>query len=188
MLNFLIQFLRDPRNIGAIAPSGKFLAEKMIKPIQFNNAKCIVEYGPGTGSFTKEIIRYKKKDTLLILMETDKLFCMQLEDEFEKYENVYIVNDSAENISKYMEQYGVTSVDYIVSGLPFTSLPSKTSQEIFNITNKIIGENGYFITFQYSMAKKKMFEQYFKFVERCFEFRNFPPAYVLVMKSKIYKE
>jgi len=187
MLRFLIHFLKDPKNIGAVAPSGKFLAEKMMKSIQFDNAKCIVEYGPGTGSFTKEIIKRKKKETILILIETDKLFCMQLNDEFGKYDNVYIVNDSAENINKYMEQYGITSVDYIVSGLPFTLLPLKVSENIFKSTIKAISEQGYFITFQYSMVKKKLFEQYFKLVGRYFEFRNLPPAYIIVMKSKIKK-
>ena len=61
MLKFLIQFLKNPINIGAVAPNEKFLAKKMIKSIQFDCAKCIMEYGPGTGSFTKEIIKHKKR-------------------------------------------------------------------------------------------------------------------------------
>ncbi len=53
MFKFLRQYVMHPRSVGAIAPSGKNLALKMMEPIDFNNAKVIVEYGPGTGSFTK---------------------------------------------------------------------------------------------------------------------------------------
>ncbi len=60
MFDFLKQFLLNPRKIGAIAPSGKALAKKMIQPIHFEKAKCIVEYGPGTGSFTDGLVTNKR--------------------------------------------------------------------------------------------------------------------------------
>ena len=61
MFDFLKQFLLNPRKIGAIAPSGKALAKRMIQPINFKKAKCIVEYGPGTGSFTDGLVVNKVK-------------------------------------------------------------------------------------------------------------------------------
>ena len=72
MLQFLIQFIKHPRKIGAIAPSGVSLAQKMMEPIDFTKARCITEYGPGTGSFTDELIREMR--TILSLACPSPLF------------------------------------------------------------------------------------------------------------------
>lgn len=184
MFRFLIQFLKNPRGIGAVAPSSKVLAEKMMEPINFRTAECIVEYGPGTGSFTKELIRRKREETVLILIEQNASFCRELKSKYGKRENVYIIEGSAENARKYLAACKCPAADYIVSGLPFTSLKKELTRKIFINTRRVLGQNGIFITFQYSMLKRKMFEQYFKIVGCKKEIRNFPPAYVLVMKTK----
>lgn len=184
MFHFLVQFLKNPRGIGAVAPSSRVLAEKMMEPIDFRTAECIVEYGPGTGSFTEELIRRKREETILVLIEQNASFCRELKSKYGKRKNVYIIEGSAENIRKCLAAYKCSAVDYIVSGLPFTSLKKKLSRKIFVNTQRVLGETGIFITFQYSMVKRKMFEQYFKIVGCRKEVRNFPPAYVLVMKAK----
>ncbi|MDE5631172.1 MAG: SAM-dependent methyltransferase, partial [Bacilli bacterium] len=177
MFKFLRQYVMHPRSVGAIAPSGKNLALKMMEPIDFNNAKVIVEYGPGTGSFTKELIRLKKESTTLILIEQNKSFVEILKKEYKDIKNLYIVNDSAENVVKILKEYKFKNADYIVSGLPFTSLPKEISIKIFNETNRAL-DKGQFITFQYSKVKKRFFEEYFNFSDILYIFKNLPPAYV----------
>ena len=49
---FLLEYIKNPRKVGAIMPSSKYLAHEMISSIDFENIDCIVEYGPGTGVFT----------------------------------------------------------------------------------------------------------------------------------------
>lgn len=71
-MNFLIEYIRNPRTIGAVAPSGNSLSAKMVRPIDFDSAKVIVEYGSGTGSFTRELVIRRKSDTILILIEQNK--------------------------------------------------------------------------------------------------------------------
>ncbi|MGL5353252.1 MAG: SAM-dependent methyltransferase, partial [Clostridium sp.] len=68
-LNFLEEYIKSPRTIGAVAPSSERLAKKMIESINFESAECIVEYGPGTGVFTEKLVRNKKRSTILILIE-----------------------------------------------------------------------------------------------------------------------
>lgn len=182
MMKFLMQFLKNPKRIGAIAPSGKFLARKMIKPVNFQTAECIVEYGPGTGVFTNELIKHKNRNTKLIVIEQNHLFCDMLKEKFRNRPNVYIVEGSAENVNKYIKKFGCETADYIISGLPFASLPLELSESILKETKKAIGTKGRFITFQYSMVKKKFFEQYFKISGCLLEMCNIPPAYVLVMR------
>ena len=182
-MGIFAEFLKHPRRIGAIAPSGRHLSEKMMAPIGFNSAKVIVEYGPGTGSFTKELAARKKNDTALILIEQNETFCEQLRASFDSLPNLFIMHGSAMNVGQYLEACGCRSADYIVSGLPFTSLPAAVSDDILNATKLALGPEGHFITFQYSLVKKKFFEQYFQITDCRKVVKNLPPAYVLVMKN-----
>ncbi len=184
MLGFLMEFLKHPRSVGAVLPSGDALAEKMMEPIRFGGARCIVEYGPGTGSFTRKLLKYKKEGTKLILIENNPAFYKKLLREFGPCKNVEVIFGDAANVNQYLLQYGAKHADYIVSGLPFTSLPKEASEKILRATKRAIGTRGRFITFQYSLVKQKFFEQYFKLAGCLLELKNLPPAYVMVMKQK----
>ena len=183
MFQFFMQFIRHPRTIGAIAPSGKALAAKMMEPVCFSRAKCIVEYGPGTGSFTKELVRRKRSHTKLLVIEQNPVFYEKLKKEFASEPNVHLIQGDAADVNHYLSQFGFQTADYIISGLPFTSLPKTVSEEILLATQKAIGAKGRFLTFQYSLAKQNFFMEYFHITGRLLEFKNLPPAYVLVMKT-----
>ncbi|MCI8371622.1 MAG: methyltransferase domain-containing protein [Lachnospiraceae bacterium] len=155
--------------------------------IDFAAARCIVEFGPGTGSFTKELIKRKKRETLLFLIEQNAEFCRQLREQYGKKINVHVIQGSAEHVETFLKKFGLTHADYIVSGLPFTTLPKEVSTKIFISTQQVLGKKGSFITFQYSMVKQKLFKKYFELVGCQRELRNIPPAYVLVMKSEAAK-
>lgn len=176
---FLFEYLKSPRTVGAVAPSSKKLAEKMLDDIDFEKAKCIVEYGPGTGVFTERLMRKVKKNTLLMLIEYNEEFCKQLEEKYNEYSNVLVINDSAENIDKHLKKYGIKEVDYVVSGLPFASLPKSMSNKILKKTKEILKENGMFITFQYTLFKKGYIGSYFEDISLERVVFNIPPAYVL---------
>ncbi|MDO5520655.1 MAG: SAM-dependent methyltransferase, partial [bacterium] len=82
----------------------------------------------------------------------------------------------------------IDRVDYIVSGLPFASLPSDVSTTILEATQRVIGEHGKFITFQYTLFKKGVFLNYFDIATINYEYKNLPPAFVLMMKNKQYEK
>jgi phospholipid N-methyltransferase len=176
---FLIEYFKSPRTIGAVAPSSTKLAEKMADDIDFEKAKCIVEYGPGTGVFTDRLIRKVKRNTMLILVEYNEEFCNKLEEKYSGYSNVVIINDSAENIDMHLKRHNIDEVDCIISGLPFASLPKNMSTKILGKTKSILKKDGMFITFQYTLLKKSYIGHYFGDI-RCERVMfNVPPAYVL---------
>jgi len=178
-VRFIIEYIKSPRTVGAIAPSSARLAEEMVGEIDFKSANCIVEYGPGTGVFTEKLIARKKEDTLLIIIENNQEFCNNLRNIYKNKKNVMIINDGAENIKGYLTGLNIKQVDYIVSGLPFTSLPKNISNTILHNTREILNNNGEFITFQYSLVKKILFKSYFESIRVNKVRFNIPPAYVL---------
>lgn len=175
---FLMQYIIHPRTTGAILPSSKKLSYKMIKNINFNKCNCIIEFGPGTGVFTEEILKRCNEKTKVILIEYNKEFFNILKNKYNHIENVYIINDSAENIDYYIDKYNITKVDYIVSGLPFASLPKEVTEIILEKTKIILSNGGAFITFQYTKLKMPLIKNYFKNIKVNREFFNIPPAYV----------
>lgn len=181
---FILQYILHPRATGALLPSSKYLAYKMINNIDFDSCNCIIEFGPGTGVFTEELIICKKVETKLLLIESNTEFYNLLKSKYGHIKNMYIINDSAEKIGYYIDRYNIESVDYIVSGLPFTSLPKDMAEKILNNTKEILKDTGIFITFQYTMLKKSFISNFFKNIKVRKEFINFPPAYVLSCTNK----
>ncbi|WP_155590469.1 class I SAM-dependent methyltransferase [Lysinibacillus cavernae] len=180
-ITFLTEFIKHPKTIGAISPSSKKLAHKMVQPICFESAQCIVELGPGMGSFTNELVKRKQEATLLILIEHNMIFCEKLRQQFAHEANVVVINGSAENLMQYMKELKIKKIDYVISGLPFTSLKPEMSCSILKNVKDCL-QNGKFITFQYSLVKKSFFQEYFQDISHEKVWINMPPAYVLSCK------
>ena len=184
-LTFIKQYITKPKTVGAILPSSKHLAVKMIENIDFCTANCIVEYGPGTGVFTDIVLKMRKRGNLLLLFESNNKFFILLKEKYKNIQDLYIINDSAECIGKYMAMHHIPWVDYIISGLPFASLPQGVSANILKQAKMHLRQDGRFITFQNTLLKKKFIGQYFNKIEIKRELRNIPPAYVLCCSNNI---
>ena len=177
-LSFIKQYITKPRTVGAVLPSSKYLADEMTGNINFNKAECIVEYGPGTGVFTDNIIKQKKSNTIVLLFENNLEFYNLLNDKYSDVANIYIINDSAEHVGKYLQHHDIDFADYVISGLPFASLPQEVSTKILRQTKEYLKPGGSFITFQYTLLKKDFIGQFFPNISIKREVKNVPPAYV----------
>lgn len=178
---FISEVLKSTGTIGALSPSSSFLAKKMLEPIQFDNAKCFVEFGPGTGVFTHKILEKMDSDAILLAFEINPVFI----DELNKIDDkrLIIINDSAEKIEMYLEKYHQKSADYIVSSLPFAMIPDEVVHNILTNSDNMLSEEGKYIQFQYSLNAKKKLESYFSKVEINFTFLNLPPAFIYVCEK-----
>lgn len=161
--------------VGAVAPSTRFLAEKMLKNVDFENSKIIIELGPGNGVFTEILLERMAPDA--------KLYVFELNDEFYKHiseriddPRAQIIHDSAENISKYVEKPG--SADAVISSLPLMVFPEELRANVVNAAHKSLHKKGKYIQFQYSLQSKRYLEGIFKDVNIQFTIRNLPPAFV----------
>lgn len=171
-LLFFFQYMVNPRTVGAVAPSSRFLGDKMLEEIDFEKTDYIVEYGPGTGVFTEKMLERRKPNTVILLVENNKKFYSVLKEKFQNEHNLFIINGSAENIQKYLREYGLPYVDYVISGLPFASLPKDVSSRILQQTAQIMQKDGRFFTFQYTVFKRKLIQQFFNISKVKKEFRE----------------
>lgn len=179
IITFINEFIKHPRNTGALTPSSEELAMNMIESINFAHSKTIVELGPGTGAFTEKLVRQKKKDTFLILIEINGTFVKELQHKYAQDPSVHVIHGSAENLKNYLEELNLEQVDFVLSGLPFASMPLEVSGRILQNVRDSLLLRGKFITFQYSLVKKKYIQSFFPRITEKRVWLNFPPAYVL---------
>ncbi|MDN5280209.1 MAG: phosphatidylethanolamine/phosphatidyl-N-methylethanolamine N-methyltransferase [Clostridiales bacterium] len=188
--HFVGQFCREPRTIGAIAPSSKKLADKMIQPIDFEKARVIVEYGPGSGVFTRHVLNQIDRGKTIF-------FGLELNEKMnrlasEQAPEVTIYQDSAAEVRKYLKQYGFEHADAIISGLPWASFPESLQDEILSETVSGLPEGGVFTTFAYLHGlilpsgvrfRKKLLEHFSQVETSPVVWGNLPPALVYWCKK-----
>jgi len=148
----------------------------MVAPVNFNEAKCIVEFGPGEGCITREIVKRLGPDTHLFVFEMHQEFV----DEFLHFDNpnVHVINDSAEHLGKYLNEYGFDSTDYIISSLPLTNFPVALKEKILNGVLDFLSADGIYMQYQYSTTALKLLKRKFRKVKMGFTAINLPPAFV----------
>jgi phospholipid N-methyltransferase len=72
--SFLREFFKANRMVGSVLPSSRFLSSKMLAPIDFSKSKVVVELGPGTGVFTKALLKAMPQDSQLLVIELNEAF------------------------------------------------------------------------------------------------------------------
>lgn len=175
--DFFKAFFKERKMTGSVVPSSRFLTKKMLESINFKDVNCIVELGPGTGVFTRELLRKMPKTSKLIVVELNETFLENLKNSISDERAVFI-HDSAEKMEQFLQENGVEQADYIVSSLPLSTIPSEIRDDILLSTHKSLRPGGEFIQFQYSLHQRKNLKRIYSKVDIGYTLLNFPPAFV----------
>lgn len=146
---FLSHFRKNPRTVGAIAPSSQRLARTMLDGLRLDPGMRIVELGPGTGAITGEIARRLSAGISCVAIDIDPVFTARVAA---RWPQVDAVCDRAERLLEILRRRGLLPVDHIVSGLPFASLPGDATGAIVEAIAATLRPGGTFTTFQYVHA------------------------------------
>lgn len=160
-----------------MTPSSRFLAKKMLEPIDFQVAKVIIELGPGTGVFTRKIIEKMRPDALFLIFELNENFIALLQKKIND-PRVHLIHDSAEKMHEYLVKNGVEKADAIISSLPLANFPETLRTSLIQESHAVLNDNARFIQFQYSLNAKKSIKKVFQNVSISFTPANFPPAFI----------
>ena len=172
---FLRGFLKNPVMVGSIIPSSRLLIEKMLAPVDWEKTKLFVEYGPGVGTFTRPILEKLGPDAKLVTIDTNDDFTRYLSDAIDD-PRLVTVTGSAADVEKILIDQGLGSADYVLSGLPFSTLPPGVGDAIAEATSNVIRPGGAFLVYQFSPKVLDFIKPHFKPIKRGFEWVNVPPA------------
>jgi phospholipid N-methyltransferase len=184
VLLFATNFVRHPIMLGSIIPSSRFLVNQVLEPIDWQRARVIVEYGPGVGTITGEILRRMRPDAHLIAIETNRDFVRFLERSLPD-PRLKVVHESASEVQNVLNRLGLPPASYIVSGIPLGSMPELVRADIVGKSRAALAPGGAFLVYQFTSRVYPVLQQTFRHVQRSFERRNLPPAQLFVCATEV---
>jgi phospholipid N-methyltransferase len=173
--HFLRGFIKHPVMVGSIIPSSRALIDKMLEPVDWANTKLFVEYGPGVGTFTEHLLQRMAPDATLIAIDTNEDFTKYLRRKFAD-SRLFAVTGSAADVGRIIADCGFDKADYILSGLPFSTLPPGVGLKIAEATAAALRPGGAFLVYQFSPKVRDFIAPHFERIDRGFEWVNIPPA------------
>jgi phospholipid N-methyltransferase len=183
---FLRGFLKHPVMVGSIIPSSRTLIEHMLRPVEWDKTKLFVEYGPGVGTFTRPILEKLGDKGTLIAIDTNAEFIRYLSESIPD-ERLIAVTGSAADVEQIISEHGFKNADYVLSGIPFSTLPPGVGEAIAKATAKVIRPGGAFLVYQFSAKVFDFINPHFDRIDRGFEWINVPPAKLFWAWKKLKK-
>lgn len=174
---FFRGFLKHPIMVGSIIPSSRWTVEKMLAPVKWDECRLFVEYGPGIGTFCQPVLDRMRKDATLLVIDTNPDFIEFLRQHFRDSRFV-AVHGSAADVNAIMREFGFEHADYILSGLPFSTLPGDLGPRIASETAKAIRPGGAFLVYQFRARAREYMAPHFKRIDTGFEFWNILPCHL----------
>jgi phospholipid N-methyltransferase len=172
---FLRGFIKHPVMVGSVIPSSKQLIDKMLGKVDWAECRLFVEYGPGVGTFTEHVLQRMAPDATLIAIDTNPDFTDYLNRKF-RDSRLIAVTGSAADTRRIMAEAGFEEADYILSGLPFSTLPPGIGPKIAAETFAALRKGGCFLVYQFSPKVRDFLAPHFARIDKGFEWINVPPA------------
>lgn len=154
-VTFYRQFRERFETTGAIAPSSRFLARALTRPLAERTSPArVLEVGPGTGAVTRHVVSWLRRDDRFDLVEMNPQFVALLNGRFESdphYRRVALqsaVHDVPLQVFQSEEPY-----DYIISGLPLNNFPVPLVEEIFESFLRLLRPGGTLSYFEYMYVR-----------------------------------
>mgnify|MGYP006273363951 CR=1 FL=1 len=176
---FFARWLRDPRGMGSVIPSGDVLSRAMAQPAAAAYRVPILELGGGTGTVTEALLECGLDPHDLVVLERDVQLHRHLE---RRFPSARVVRGDAARAHQVLESLGLAHVGAIVSSLPLLSMPLLTRRRILGSAFRSLAPGGFFLQFTYgpkSPVPKRMMESLGitgRPIDRVW--RNVPPATV----------
>ncbi|KAK0337438.1 MAG: methyltransferase domain-containing protein [Pseudomonadota bacterium] len=172
---FFRQFMKHPGMIGSVIPSSSQLVARSLDGVDWARTRLFVEYGPGVGTFTQAILDRMHPDAILLAIDLNLDFVAYLEDAIDD-PRLRVVHGSAADVRRFVKEAGYQKADYVLSGLPFSTLPAGVGETICEETRAVLRPGGSFIIYQYSRYVRRLIDPLFGQVSDEVEWRNIPPC------------
>jgi phosphatidylethanolamine/phosphatidyl-N-methylethanolamine N-methyltransferase len=172
-------YLRHPLQMGALFPSSSALSSLMVRHIKSDTHGYILELGPGTGSFTRALLRRGIPEQQLVLLEQSPDFTTLLRNSFP---DAIVICGDAKDVAAIMRPLGIEEFNEIVSGIPLNAMGGELRQTICDEGFKLLRLGGSFAQVSYlprcSIPNNIIATHSAKKIYCGVALRNIPPGFV----------
>lgn len=179
------RFLMKPMRVAYIVPSSRALIRRVCSKMDFSRPKVIVEFGPGEGCHTREIVKRMHPQSRLLLFELDSELAAHLKEQFREDPRVEVLHTDAVDLPRVLAEREIPHCDYVVSGIPFSILEiTKKRALLQNIFDCLAHDpDSAFVIYQVT-AELRQHAKHFPRIESEYCLQNLPPMFVI----KFYKQ
>jgi phospholipid N-methyltransferase len=186
---FLREFVKSFRSTASVVPSTRFLTAALCEPIDFNKARVIAEFGPGTGSVTNGILARMHPDAVLYAIDMNPVFIDHLKRSCTD-PRLRPILGSAADLNQIVDGANEGCVDAVISSLGLTSMNDPLRKSIYGQVKQCLRPGGILTQYQYATSKagckiarsdfdeRRFLQSYFAKVTTKWVLINFPPACV----------
>lgn len=147
-LRFFGQWLKNPLQTAAIAPSGPELAAAMLAELP-EGARRVIELGGGTGAITQALIEHGLRQQDVLVLELNEELHAHLRERFPR---IALVLGDAADLPRLAESNGYLAdghADAVISGLGLLTMDRETQARILQAGFDCLREGGVFVQFTY---------------------------------------
>ena len=174
---FFKGFVKHPVMVGSIIPSSDRTVKKMLEPVDWDATKLFVEYGPGIGTFCRPVLERMRPGATLLVIDLNEDFIDYLRKTI-RDSRFIAVHGSAADVNAIIAQFGFKYADYILSGLPFSTLPNNLGPVIAEETAKALRPGGAFLVYQFRARARDFMAPHFGRIDSGFEAWNILPCHL----------
>src|SRR3546814_2104977 len=152
-------------------PASPPLIRLMRRPVDWKNTILFVEYGPGVGTFCRPVLDHMAGDATLIAIDTNDDFVDYLREDI-RDSRFIAVHGSAADVEEIIRAHGFEKADYVLSGLPFSTLPAGVGPAIAVATHRVLRPGGAFPVYQFRARAPAFLSAHFNRIDNAFEWVN----------------
>lgn len=183
------ELLANPGATGALCPSSPRLGRRMASFIPKDHKGLVVELGAGTGAVTRELLARGIPPQKLIPIEMSEKLASHLQRRFPALQVIQGNAADLQNLIRDPAKEARGQIDFVVSSLPFRSLPEDLCQKIARQIEQTLGDSGRFIQFTYDLRSKNFIHfRRFIHLRAAIVWANIPPARVDLFQTNGQRE
>lgn len=174
-LAYLKSFFKD-KDVASVTPTSRFCVRHVCRPIDFSKDITVVEYGAGSGVFSRYLLQNMTPNSRLAVFETNGLLFEKLQQIDDARVSFY--QDSVEYVNSVLPESFIGNTDFIISGIPFSFLDAQAKSSVLDQSFKLLRLGGAFLAYQTSGHLNEPLQETFGNVSTEWEWRNIPPMTV----------
>jgi len=172
---FARNFLKHPTMLGSVIPSSRFLVNDLLAQVNWDRARVVVEYGPGVGTITQHILKRMRHDAVLVVIELNQDFVEFLRRDVND-PRLVVLRGSASDARKLLASVGLSQADYVISGIPYSTLTYRLRRAVCEETRELVAPEGTYLVYQFTAVALPYLKSHFSLVQEAFQPWNILPA------------
>jgi phospholipid N-methyltransferase len=160
-----------------VIPSSRYLINQLLRDVEWDKTRLVVEIGPGVGTISKEVLRRMRPDGTLLALEINDDFVKHLRRHFGDT-RLRVQHRSGAEVNQALDEQRLGQADYVIAGIPFSIMSDADRMDVLRNCHAALRPGGTMLVYQFSPKVRADLEKLFGRVHKLFEPRNILPAHV----------